>query len=289
MSRFPPTGMDMVNRRETRWQAGAGDEECNRAILVSVSTFDHGVPLCKRPGAKKDNKRLHRTLTRLGYKVEIHTDLNAQEILTLFKTESERKVKECFLAVLSSHGEDGCVFGADGQPVRLSHIFSCFSNTHMESKTKLFFIQACRGGELDDGVTVETDSAGSDGTEDTLCQYLSIPMDTAVMYATTPGYGAFMHPLGAVFLQTLCILLEEEGGGAMELTRLLTRLSHRVAFHFEAKGCVFGGKKEMPCFVSRLTREVFPFARPEKGGANGLSTTTLVDTVYNRPRKPSIS
>lgn len=55
--------------------------------------------------------------------------------------ESEQPVKECFLAVLSSHGEEGCVFGADGMPVRLSHIFSCFNNSHMEGKTKLFFIQ----------------------------------------------------------------------------------------------------------------------------------------------------
>nr|XP_023842909.1 caspase-7 [Salvelinus alpinus] len=241
-------------------RTNAGNEECNRAVLVSESNFDYGVPLGRRPGAEKDTKRLHSALTRLGYRVDIHMDLNAQEIYTLFKTESEQPVKECFLAVLSSHGEEGCVFGADGMPVRLSHIFSFFNNTHMEGKIKLFFIQACRGGELDDGVTVETDSAGSDIIEDTLSQYLSIPMDTAVMYATAPGYGAFMHPLGAVFLQTFCILLEEEGGGALELTRLLTRLSHRVAFCFEAKGRLLGGKKEMPCFVSRLTREVFPFA-----------------------------
>ncbi|XP_024252928.1 caspase-7 [Oncorhynchus tshawytscha] len=240
----------------------AGDEECNRAVLVSESNFDHGVPLGRRPGAEKDTKRLHGALTRLGYRVDIHMDLNAEEIYTLFKTESEQPVKECFLAVLSSHGEEGCVFGADGMPVRLSHIFSFFNNTHMEGKIKLFFIQACRGGELDDGVTVEADSAGSDIIEDTLSQYMSIPMDTAVMYATAPGYGAFMNPLGAVFLQTFCILLEEEGGGALELTRLLTRLSHHVAFCFEAKGRLLGGKKEMPCFVSRLTREVFPFAEP---------------------------
>lgn len=109
---------------------------------------------------------------------------------------------------------------------------------------------------------METDSAGSDIIEDTLSQYLSIPMDTAVMYATAPGYGAFMNPLGAVFLQTFCILLEEEGGGALELTRLLTCISHRVAFCFEANGRLLGGEKEMPCFVSRLTREVFPFAEP---------------------------
>lgn len=48
----------------------------------------------------------------------------------------------------------------------------------------LFCLQACRGGDLDDGV--EVDSA--DGvTECSFSQYLSAPVDTAVMYATAPG------------------------------------------------------------------------------------------------------
>ncbi|XP_029921416.1 caspase-7-like [Myripristis murdjan] len=260
--------------------------ECNRAVLVSVAQFDHGVSLGRRPGAERDTKRLHRTLSKLGFKVDIHNDLSSDEMYTLFETESRRPVKDCFLAVLSSHGEEGCVYGADGKPVRLSHVFSLFDNAHMEKKTKLFFIQACRGGDLDDGV--EVDSAEGDATEDSITQYMSVPIDTAVMYATAPGYGAFMHPLGAVFLQTLCTLLEEEGGQNLELTRLMTRLSHRVAYTFEAKGRVLGGKKEMPCFLTRLTREVFPFAEPRKD-TDGLSATSLVGTKNVKNRIPSIS
>lgn len=57
--------------------------------------------------------------------------------------ESRRPVKDCFLAVLSSHGEEGCVFGADGKRVRLSRIFRYFDNDYMEKKTKLFLIQVC--------------------------------------------------------------------------------------------------------------------------------------------------
>ena len=130
--------------------------------------------------------------------------------------ESRKTVEGCFLAVLSSHGKEGCVFGADGEPVRLSRVFSYFNNPHMEGKTKMFFIQvgvllliiiiiikhdtrqhevvtnrlslqACRGHELDAGVEVETDGAGSEVAEDTFAQYQSIPIDTAVMYATVPG------------------------------------------------------------------------------------------------------
>uniref|UniRef100_A0A3P8U8S1 Caspase-3-like n=1 Tax=Amphiprion percula TaxID=161767 RepID=A0A3P8U8S1_AMPPE len=250
------------------------DGDRNRAVVVSVARYNPGVPLKPRPGAKKDEKRLHRTLSRLGFKVELHSDLS----------ESRRPVKDCFLAVLSSHGEEGCVFGADGQPVHLSRIFTYFDNDYMERKAKLFLIQACRGDDLDDGV--EVDSA----VESSSSQYLSVPIDTAVMYATAPGYGAFMHPLGSVFLQTFCTLLEEEGNRNLELTRLMTRLSHRVAYTFQAKGRVLGGKKEMPCLLTRLTREVFPFAEPEKdGGTTGISATELVDPENVRRRTHSIS
>lgn len=48
----------------------------------------------------------------------------------------------------------------------------------------LWSLQACRGTGLDDGV--EVDSA-NDTRECSVSQYLSVPMDTAVMYATPPG------------------------------------------------------------------------------------------------------
>ncbi len=148
-------------------------------------------------------------------------------LMRVCAAESRKPVKDCFLAVLSSHGEEGCVFGADGKPVRLAQIFKYFDNEHMEKKAKLFLIQvgsrrrgvfpvsstntlmmmkmllisselfyftedfvlflslqACRGDGLDDGV--EVDSAG-DTSECSFSQHLSVPIDTAVMYATAPG------------------------------------------------------------------------------------------------------
>ncbi len=47
-------------------------------------------------------------------------------------------------------------------------------------------LQACRGRELDGGVEVEADSSFSE-EEDGISELFSIPIDTAVMYATSPG------------------------------------------------------------------------------------------------------
>lgn len=60
--------------------------ECNRAVVVSVAQFDPGVNLRRRTGAQKDAKRLHRVLSKLGFKVDIHTDLSSDEIYELFQT-----------------------------------------------------------------------------------------------------------------------------------------------------------------------------------------------------------
>lgn len=70
---------------------------CNRAVLVSVAQFDPGVSLGRRPGAKKDNKKLHRTLSKLGFKVDIHTDLSSDKIYELFL---EGKARHLFCFVL---------------------------------------------------------------------------------------------------------------------------------------------------------------------------------------------
>ncbi|MEQ2273265.1 hypothetical protein XENORESO_001834 [Xenotaenia resolanae] len=262
-------------------------QECNRAVVVSVADFDYGVNLVKRPGANQDARKLHRNLSKLGFKVDLHSDLSSKEIYKLFSEESRRPVKDCFLAVLSSHGKEGCVFGADGKPVRLSRIFTSFDNECMQKKTKLFLIQACRGEALDDGV--EVDSA-QEALYCSFSHYLSVPVDTAVMYATSPGYGAFMNFCGSVFLQTFCSLLEEEGLSNLELTRLMTRLSHRVAYTFEAKGQKYGGKKEMPCLLTRLTREVFPFGDlKEDNNASRISATSMIASHKVRTRIASLS
>lgn len=61
-----------------------GGGERNRAVVMSVASFDYGVPLGKRNGAKRDAKKLHRTLSNLGFKVDVHDDLSSEEIYELF-------------------------------------------------------------------------------------------------------------------------------------------------------------------------------------------------------------
>lgn len=62
-----------------------GKAEVNRAVVVSVAEFYPGVKMGNRAGAKRDAKRLHSTLSRRGFTVELHSDLSGAEICELFE------------------------------------------------------------------------------------------------------------------------------------------------------------------------------------------------------------
>ncbi|XP_030057636.1 caspase-3 [Microcaecilia unicolor] len=231
----------------------------SRALIIVMSDFHPRSNLSRRKGALRDASRLFKILSRLNYEVKLHTDKTAEEIKQIYEEESQEEQGDCFLSILSSHGEEGAIFDFYGRPIKLNQIFCMLSPDKcraLAGKPKLFFIQACRGEMLDEGIQIEADSMVLQ--EDNFAHYLTIPDDTTVMFASSPGYAAFLNLAGSIFLQTLCNLLEAEERH-LELTRLLTRINHRVAYEFQARG-QHKGMKEMPCFITNMTRVFYPFS-----------------------------
>lgn len=68
-----------------------GGRESKRAVIVSVGEFYPGTYLQRRPGATRDAKKLHKTLSKMGFKVDIHIDLSSDEIYKLFHEGREQK------------------------------------------------------------------------------------------------------------------------------------------------------------------------------------------------------
>lgn len=77
------------------------------------------------------------------------------------------------------------------------------------------------------------------------------------------GYYSWRNPgKGSWFVQALCSILNEHGK-QLEIMQILTRVNDMVARHFESQ-CDdprFNEKKQIPCMVSMLTKELF-FSRP---------------------------
>ncbi|NWR61231.1 CASP3 protein, partial [Bucorvus abyssinicus] len=233
----------------------------SRALVIVNTEFrgSNGEELLgARRGAKREAEKLSRMLSRLNYQVTLAHNKTAEEIEELYQREGGRQHGRFFVSVISSHGDEGLVFGCDAQPLKLSRVFSSGNCPALAQIPKIFFIQACRGRELDPGVMVECD--GGEPEPGCCSGYLSIPPQTAVMFACSPGYVAFLNLCGSMFLQALLKVLEGEERH-LALNRLLTRVTGEVALRCQARG-TYQGCKEMPCFITNLRQEVFPFAVP---------------------------
>ncbi|MEQ2165503.1 Caspase-3, partial [Goodea atripinnis] len=157
-----------------------------------------------------------------------------------------------FVCVLLSHGDEGVFYGTDG-PLQLQTLTSLFRGDRCKSlvgKPKLFFIQACRGTDLDPGVE-------SDSPEETT----KIPVEADFLYAfsTAPGYYSWRNTMsGSWFIQSLCDIIGKYGK-ELELLHIMTRVNHKVAVEFESVSNApgFNARKQIPCIVSMLTKEMY--------------------------------
>nr|XP_029504281.1 caspase-2-like [Oncorhynchus nerka] len=85
------------------------------------------------------------------------------------RRQQHQTVSSCVVCLLS-HGVEGAIYGTDGQLLELDWVFEAFDNAHcplLQNKPKMFFIQACRGEEMDCGVE---QSDGPERTQSPGCE-----------------------------------------------------------------------------------------------------------------------
>ncbi|XP_068591488.1 caspase-2 isoform X3 [Cebidichthys violaceus] len=130
------------------------------ALVISNVTFDPcaAPDLDPRKGGEVDDEVLRKVFTELDYLVTVHRDLTAQGMRTCIENfcrrPDHRTVDSCVVCLLS-HGVEGAIYGTDGQLLQLDWVFESFDNARcplLQNKPKMFFIQACRGEEMDCGV-----------------------------------------------------------------------------------------------------------------------------------------
>ncbi|XP_008297494.1 caspase-3a [Stegastes partitus] len=225
-----------------------------QCIIVNNKNFDRTTGMNQRNGTDVDAANAMKVFAKLGYKVKVYNDQTVEQmkqVLTAMSKEDHRS-SASFVCVLLSHGDEGVFFGTDGS-VELKYLTSLFRGdrcTSLVGKPKLFFIQACRGTDLDAGI--ETDS-GEDTTK--------IPVEADFLYAfsTAPGYYSWRNTMtGSWFIQSLCDMVSKYGK-ELELQHIMTRVNHKVAVEFESisNSPGFNAKKQIPCIVSMLTKEMY--------------------------------
>ncbi|XP_031641829.1 caspase-2-like isoform X2 [Oncorhynchus kisutch] len=145
------------------------------ALVISNVSFDPcaAPDLDSRKGGEVDEEVLRKVFTELDYIVTVRRDLTApgmRECIEQFgRRQQHQTVSSCVVCLLS-HGVEGAIYGTDGQLLELDWVFEAFDNAHcplLQNKPKMFFIQACRGEEMDCGVE---QSDGPERTQSPGCE-----------------------------------------------------------------------------------------------------------------------
>ncbi|KAJ7393597.1 hypothetical protein OS493_006582 [Desmophyllum pertusum] len=114
-----------------------------------------------RLGSETDVKELENLFEALDFKPRTERNIGRDEILKVLDDVShqDHSAYDCFVLWLMSHGEDGKLYGADGQTVHIESIRDFFNNAKcpsLKGKPKVIFIQACRGSEKGEGVVADS-------------------------------------------------------------------------------------------------------------------------------------
>nr|XP_019948600.1 PREDICTED: caspase-2 isoform X2 [Paralichthys olivaceus] len=262
------------------------------ALVISNVTFDPftAAELDTRKGGEVDDEVLRKVFTELDYLVTVHRDLTAQDMRLCIKNfcqrPDHRTVDSCVVCLLS-HGVEGAVYGTDGQLLQLDWMFEAFDNSHcplLQNKPKMFFVQACRGDEMDCGVeqidgpgrtcspSCEQRDAGREGQGDTTSRQrgdmgrprIKLPQrsDMICGFASLKGTAAMRNTKrGSWFIQELNKTLREHARDthiADMLVQVNGRIKEREGF---APGTPHHRCKEMSEFTSSLCKDLFLFPK----------------------------
>ncbi|XP_068181127.1 caspase-3-like isoform X2 [Antennarius striatus] len=227
-------------------------------VIINNKNFHRSTQMSPRSGTDVDAAKAMKTFSSLGYKIRFANDQTKAQMTQLLSTVSQEDHRDSasFACVLLSHGDEGVIYGTDG-PEKFENLTKFFKGDRCMSlvgKPKLFFIQACRGTALDDGVSIETDSVSEQTSE-----RIPVEADFLYAYSTAPGYYSWRNTAnGSWFMQSVCEMLENYKG-KLELMQIMTRVNRKVALHFESQSNLsgFGGKRQIPCIVSMLTKDFY--------------------------------
>ncbi|XP_062314895.1 caspase-9 [Osmerus eperlanus] len=261
---------------------------CGQCLIINNVDFEPKSELSNRKGSDIDCDKLEQRFRSLNFVVVVKRNLRQkhirQELSALSKMDHSQY--DCCVVIILSHGTEvshnrfpGAVHGIDGPSVPVQIITNYLNGQNcpsLQGKPKLFFIQACGGGERDIGFEVspdddvmpgiggaddQTDAIPTSSSSDSLSTSdepdarvtLPTPSDILVSYSTFPGYVSWRDPqAGSWYVETLDRILEETAS-ENDLVTILMMVNNEVSLN-SAKGLY----KQMPGSFNFL-RKLFYF------------------------------
>ncbi|CAL1542393.1 unnamed protein product [Lymnaea stagnalis] len=227
------------------------------AVIINNKNFSK---LKARDGTDVDAANMEMLLTTIGFKsIRRKNDLTAKQIKDELNEASrqDHSSNGCFVCVILTHGEKDFIYGTDG-PLAIKDVILPFTDEKcpaLVGKPKIFFIQACRGGEYDEGV----DAVDSKKEPEVVETIIPFHIDFFIAYSVTPGYASWRNgKMGSWFIQAIVEVFSKKWK-SLDLMTMMTRVNKKVAYDFESysKDPDRDRKKQIPCIASMLTRDVF--------------------------------
>uniref|UniRef100_A0A8C9CRY1 Caspase 7 n=1 Tax=Peromyscus maniculatus bairdii TaxID=230844 RepID=A0A8C9CRY1_PERMB len=222
-------------------------EKMGKCIIINNKNFDKVTGMDVRNGTDKDAEALFKCFRSLGFDVVVYNDCSCAKMQDLLRqAHFTQRGDVCF-----------CPFPCRCRDFRFLYgctKLGCTLGPHFP-----YMISACRGTELDDGIQADSGPINDTDTDANPRYKIPVEADFLFAYSTVPGYYSWRNPgKGSWFVQALCSILNEHGKD-LEIMQILTRVNDRVARHFESQSedARFNEKKQIPCMVSMLTKELY--------------------------------
>ncbi|XP_035676235.1 caspase-3-like [Branchiostoma floridae] len=236
------------------------------AVIINNKHFNASTQMEMREGSEVDLENLSQVLLDMDFEVRVYTDLTCRQMRRVLKkvAEEDHRDSDCLLVSIMSHGYKGeQVYGVDGL-VNIDRLSTYFKGENCQTligKPKLFVIQACQGERLMEGVTLASTST-TDSEVNVRPQSHTLPSgaDFLYFYSVSQGYYSWRNiRRGSWLIQALCKVLREDGNSGLEIMQLFTKVNRQVATEFESLSPdeTFNKKKQIPCIVSMLTKELY--------------------------------
>ncbi|XP_067302271.1 caspase-9 isoform X1 [Pseudorasbora parva] len=248
---------------------------CGICLIINNVDFEPASELQDRKGSNIDCDKMEKRFKALNFEVIVKRNLKSKYIRHEMSSLAKRdhSAYDCCVVIIFSHGTEanhnrfpGAVHGVDGPAVPVQIITNYLNGQNcpsLQGKPKLFFIQACGGGEKDTGFEVSPDevepslggiddqtdaiplSSSSDSlsTSDELDARATLPTpsDILVSYSTFPGYVSWRDTqAGSWYVENLDLVLEENVA-TDDLVTMLMMVNDAVS-QISAKGLY----KQMP-------------------------------------------
>ncbi|PSN37232.1 hypothetical protein C0J52_12659 [Blattella germanica] len=238
------------------------------AIIFNHDTFDrNNYP--PREGSEHDVKNLVKTFKSLGFEVTIHDNLTYGKIQDVISrlSEADHSNNDCLVVIVLTHGEAGGLLVPHDSSIcyNVDMLWKPFTSDNcptLAGKPKLFFIQACRGKDVDAGTLLKQRKHLKKVEHDSSPESYKIPThaDFLIAYSTAEGFYSFRNlDTGTWFIQCLCA----EMNSTDNLLKILTRTTRRVTqLESDSDHPQFDKRKQVPSITTMLTRDLY--FRPKK-------------------------